>query len=143
MPQFQPHPLIAPSRGSSPSTAARPRTQALSLLAVLITLLTLGICYPFAVVLRQRWHAKHSYIDGQQLVFNGSAWSLFGNWIKWLLLCIITIGIYAFWVGPRLIGGSGRTLLGQPISPASSEVSCREVEHPPRQPLQELVLSAW
>jgi uncharacterized membrane protein YjgN (DUF898 family) len=73
-----------------------------SLLALLITVLTLGICYPFALVLMQRWKAKHSYIDGQRLQFTGSAWGLFGNWLKWLLLCIVTLGIYSFWVRPRL-----------------------------------------
>ena len=72
------------------------------ILAALITILTAGICYPFALVLRERWRAKHSYIDGFQLVFTGSAVGLFGNWIKWLLLSILTVGIYLFWVGPRI-----------------------------------------
>ena len=71
-------------------------------LAALITICTFGICYPFALVLRERWRAKHSYIDGFQLEFTGSATGLFGNWIKWLLLSIITFGIYLFWVGPRI-----------------------------------------
>ncbi len=70
--------------------------------ALLVTVFTLGICYPYALVLRERWRAKHSYIEGRQLVFNGSAWGLFGLWWKWLILIIITIGIYAFWVGPRI-----------------------------------------
>ena len=73
-----------------------------ALLGMLITVLTLGICYPFALVLRERWRAKHSYIDGRRLEFTGSAMGLFGNWIKWLFLIVITIGIYAFWVGPRI-----------------------------------------
>jgi uncharacterized membrane protein YjgN (DUF898 family) len=73
-----------------------------ALLGFLITVLTLGICYPFALVLRERWRAKHSFVDGQQLVFTGSAWGLFGRWVLWLLLIIITIGIYSFWVAPRL-----------------------------------------
>ena len=30
--------------------------------------------------------------------FDGTSIQLFGNWIKWLLLCIITLGIYSFWV---------------------------------------------
>jgi uncharacterized membrane protein YjgN (DUF898 family) len=72
------------------------------LLAFFITVLTLGICYPFAYVLRERWRAKHSYIDGRQLVFVGSGLGLFAMWLKWFVLIIITIGIYAFWVGPRL-----------------------------------------
>ena len=73
-----------------------------ALLGMLITVVTLGICYPFALVLRERWRAKHSYLDGRRLVFTGSAWSLFGNWLKWLLLSIVTLGIYLFWVVPRL-----------------------------------------
>ncbi len=73
-----------------------------AILGFFITLLTLGICYPFALVLKERWRAKHTYIDGQQLVFTGSAVGLFGHWIKWLLLSVITLGIYLFWVAPRL-----------------------------------------
>jgi uncharacterized membrane protein YjgN (DUF898 family) len=72
------------------------------LLAILITVVTLGICYPFAFVLRERWRAKHSLIDGKRLVFTGSAWGLFGRWLLWLLLIIVTLGIYSFWVGPRM-----------------------------------------
>jgi ABC-type Fe3+ transport system permease subunit len=70
--------------------------------ALLIAALAMQICYPFAIVLRERRRARHSYIDGQQLVFTGSAWNLLGKWIKWLLLSIVTLGIYLFWVGPRL-----------------------------------------
>lgn len=72
------------------------------ILAMLVTVFTLGICYPFALVLKERWRAKHSYIEGQRLVFTGSAMGLFGNWLKWLLLSVITVGIYLFWVGPRI-----------------------------------------
>ena len=41
--------------------------------------------------------AKHTVIEGRRLTFDGKAIELFGNWIKWLLLTIITIGIYGFW----------------------------------------------
>ena len=34
--------------------------------------------------------------------FDGKATQLFGNWIKWLLLCIITFGIYSFWLSISL-----------------------------------------
>jgi uncharacterized membrane protein YjgN (DUF898 family) len=73
-----------------------------ALLGLLITVFTLGICYPFALVLGERWRAKHTYIDGQRLVFTGRAMGLFGLWVKWFLLCGITLGIYAFWVAPRI-----------------------------------------
>ena len=73
-----------------------------AILGIIITVFSLGICYPFALVLRQRWRAKHSYIDGKQLIFTGSAIGLFGNWIKWFVLIVITFGIYLLWVGPRI-----------------------------------------
>ena len=73
-----------------------------AILGLLITVFTLGICYPFALVLNERWRAKHTFIDGQPLVFTGSAVGLFGHWIKWFLLTIVTVGIYMFWVGPKL-----------------------------------------
>nr|WP_210732324.1 DUF898 family protein [Cellulomonas denverensis] len=73
-----------------------------ALLGLLVTTVTLGIFYPFQVVLMQRWRAKHAFIDGQQLVFTGTATGLFGLWIKWFLLSVITLGIYLLWVGPRI-----------------------------------------
>ncbi|WP_160665509.1 DUF898 domain-containing protein [Pseudarthrobacter sp. ATCC 49987] len=70
------------------------------ILGVLITICTIGTCYPFAVVLVERRRAKNTY---RQLLFIGTGWGIFGLWIKWLLLSIITVGIYAFWVYPRLM----------------------------------------
>ena len=74
-----------------------------ALLALLITVVTVGLAFPFALVLRQRWQAKHTFVEGRQLQFTGTGIGLFGNWIKWLLLTIITLGIYSFWVVPRII----------------------------------------
>jgi uncharacterized membrane protein YjgN (DUF898 family) len=71
------------------------------ILAFVITVFTLGIFAPYGIVLRQRWKAKHTYIDGRQLAFVGLAIGLFGSWIKWWFLTLITIGIYSFWVVPR------------------------------------------
>lgn len=73
-----------------------------AILGILVTVVSLGICYPFALVLTQRWRCKHTSIDGRRLVFTGSATGLFWHWIKWFLLSIITAGIYLFWVQPRL-----------------------------------------
>jgi uncharacterized membrane protein YjgN (DUF898 family) len=69
-----------------------------TILGALITILTLGICYPWAVCMKYGWEAKHTVIEGKRLNFNGTAVGLFGNWIKWLLLTLITIGIYFLWV---------------------------------------------
>ena len=68
----------------------------------LITLLTFGICYPWAICLIYKWEAKHTVINGKRLVFTGTAMGLSGSWIKWLLLTIITFGIYSFWLSIKL-----------------------------------------
>ena len=72
------------------------------ILAFLITVLTVGIGYPFALVLLLRWRMKHTIIDGRRLEFRGLAISLFGHWLLWILLILVTFGIYSFWVVPRV-----------------------------------------
>lgn len=72
------------------------------LLGFLVTAVTLGICYPWAVCRTYRWRTEHTIINGHRLKFIGTATGLFGKWIVWLLLSIITIGIYSFWVGIAL-----------------------------------------
>lgn len=64
----------------------------------LLTICTLGICYPWALCLVLRWETKHTIIDGKRLCFDGHAVQLFAQWIKWLLLFIITITIYGWWI---------------------------------------------
>ena len=72
------------------------------ILGSLVTAVTLGICFPWAICMIYRWEAKHTVIGGRRLKFTGTAMQLFGNWIKWLLLSAITLGIYGFWVGIKL-----------------------------------------
>ncbi len=69
-----------------------------SILGALVTALTFGICYPWAVCMIYGWKINHTVVNGRRLRFTGSAMGLFGNWIKWMLLTIITFGIYSFWV---------------------------------------------
>ncbi len=61
----------------------------------LLSVVTLGLAYPALVCWKLRWKAKHTYIDGCRLVFDGKAIQLFGKYLLWLFLSIITIGIYA------------------------------------------------
>lgn len=73
-----------------------------SLLGFLITIFSFGILYPWAIVMVYGWRINHTVINGRRLKFSGTAMGLFGNWIKWLLLMIVTLGIYSFWVGIAL-----------------------------------------
>lgn len=71
-------------------------------LGFLVTVLTVGICFPWAYCMVYSWEARHTVVDGRRLTFDGTAVQLFGNWIKWLLLTVITVGIYGFWVGIKV-----------------------------------------
>ncbi|QQP70105.1 DUF898 family protein [Carnobacterium sp. CS13] len=73
-----------------------------SLLGGAVTILTFGICYPWALCMVYGWKINHTVIEGKRMKFNGSAFSLFSHWIKWLLLTIVTLGIYGFWVSIKL-----------------------------------------
>lgn len=68
------------------------------ILGFLVTVCTLGICYPWSFTMIYRWEAKHTVVNGQRLEFDGTAMQLFGTWIKWWLLIIVTLGIYSFWL---------------------------------------------
>jgi len=74
----------------------------IGILQGLIITFTLGLGLPWAVCLKQRWIAKHTVIDGRRLIFDGTAWQLFGSYIKWFLLTVITLGIYSFWLNIKM-----------------------------------------
>ena len=69
---------------------------------ILEAVLTLGICAPWGMCILYNWKIKHTVIDGHRLYFDGTAMQLFGNWVKWWLLTIITFGIYGFWLNIKL-----------------------------------------
>ena len=74
----------------------------INLLQTFLIFITLGFGVPWAVCLKERWIAKHTIIDGRQLVFDGTGGQLFGNYIKWFLLTILTLGIYGFWLDIKM-----------------------------------------
>jgi len=73
-----------------------------SIVASLMITFTCGIATPWAICYMWKFIIDHVIIDGKRLSFDGNGGQLFGNWIKWFLLTIITCGIYGFWVIPRL-----------------------------------------
>jgi uncharacterized membrane protein YjgN (DUF898 family) len=71
-----------------------------NLVAGLLSFITLGIGVPWAVAYRQRWLTSHTIIEGKRLKFDGTGGQLFGKYIIWFLLSIITLGIYAVFFLP-------------------------------------------
>ena len=74
----------------------------INLIQWFITAITFGLCYPWAVCIKEKWIADHTIIDGRKLRFDGTGGQLFGNYIKWFLLTIITLGIYSFWLNIKM-----------------------------------------
>ncbi len=60
--------------------------------------LTLGFAMPRLLTWYERWLARYTFIDSCRLRFDGTALQLWGNWIKRIVLCIVTFGIYYLWV---------------------------------------------
>lgn len=70
----------------------------IAILQAIIVTLTFGIATPWAVCMKESWYVKHTVIDGKRLTFDGTGSQLFGNYIKWFLLGIVTLGIYFLWM---------------------------------------------
>lgn len=69
------------------------------ILSFLLTGLTLGLGYPWAMCMMQRWEIKHTVINGRRLKFTGHGHQLFGRYILWALLTVVTLGIFSIWFG--------------------------------------------
>lgn len=74
----------------------------IQILGSIVTFFTIGIAYPWVLCWVFGWKINHTVVDGHRIHFYGTGIGLFGNWIKWLLLMIITLGIYGFWVAIKL-----------------------------------------
>ena len=72
------------------------------ILGAIVITFTFGIATPWAICMVYSWKINHTVVEGKRLKFTGSAVGLFGNWIKWFLLTLITLGIYGFWLNIAL-----------------------------------------
>ena len=66
--------------------------------AVLFTVLTLSLAYPWVLCMLKRWETRHTIIDGRRLCFDGTGGQLIGKWILWVILSIVTFGIFLLWL---------------------------------------------
>ena len=130
---------INPTTESVPVSEFKGRTIQLigwRLLGTLISVVTLGICMPWAHCMVMRWETNHTYIDGQQLYFDGKGGQLFGRYLLWGLLTIVTIGIYGLFVPVKFRRWrAGHTRLAteaekQPETPAAAPNAAPAPEAP-------------
>ena len=69
----------------------------------LLIVVTLGIAYPFVVVMKEKYLANRTYTTGHKNLFDGNGFQLIGKYILWMLLTIITFGIYSIFLITKLI----------------------------------------
>lgn len=62
---------------------------------------SLGLATPWAFCYRERWVARHTYIEGRQLHFVGKSFDLWLSLLKWTLFSVLTLGLYSFVVPIR------------------------------------------
>lgn len=134
---------INPTTESVPVSEFKGRTIQLigwRLLGTLISVVTLGICMPWAHCMVMRWETNHTYIDGQQLHFDGKGGQLFGRYLLWGLLTIVTIGIYGLFVPVKFRRWrAGHTRLAtetekQPETPAAAPTAAPAAASAPEAP---------
>ena len=67
-------------------------------LVAFVSMLTLGIAFPWMCCVKQRWVARNTVICGKRMQFDGTGAQLIGKYLLWSFLTIITFGIYGFWL---------------------------------------------
>ena len=71
------------------------------LLSFLITIITFGIGAPWGACMIYSYQINHTVYNGKRLKFEGTGGDLFVNIFKWVLLSIITLGIYTLFIPVR------------------------------------------
>lgn len=67
-----------------------------------LSMITLGLFFPWSYSAQQRWIAANTYLDGRRQAFVGTGVALLGHWLLILLLTILTLGLYLPWAYCRL-----------------------------------------
>lgn len=83
-----------------------------SLLAGLLTTVTFGIGYPWALCMLKRWETKHTYIESRRLQFDGNGLQLLGMWVMLALIPLIVLIAAIFFTKPFLESKSGTVVAG-------------------------------
>lgn len=83
-----------------------------NLLAGLLTAVTLGIGYPWALCMLKRWETKHTYIESRRLQFDGKGLQLLGMWVMLALIPLIVLIAAIFFTRPFLESKSGTVFAG-------------------------------
>ena len=68
----------------------------------LLNTITLGILIPWTTSWKHKYYAERTTYSGKKVKFDGKGIQLLGKWVLWELLCIVTLGIYGFFMAIAL-----------------------------------------
>lgn len=85
----------------------------LVMLAVGVVLAAIGLCW--AAIIGLKYRRKHTIICGQRLKFTTNTWNLFWNCVRWLLLSVITVGIYLIWLPTSVRKWTRKHTISEPV----------------------------
>jgi len=74
----------------------------LNLGCFLLTIITLGIMFPWCLCWTARYEAAHTYVDGKPFFFDGRGSELIGKWLLYFLLFVITCGVFGLWIPKKI-----------------------------------------
>ncbi len=69
----------------------------INLLTTFVSVITLGFAYPAMYCFKKRWIYANTIINGYRLKFTGKGSQLFGKYMLWTFLGIITFGVFTLW----------------------------------------------
>ena len=75
----------------------------INILSKLLIILSLGLLYSFTVCLKLRWINRHTVINRKKVVFTGKALNLWGKYLLWAFLSLITFGVFALWIPIKML----------------------------------------
>lgn len=70
----------------------------INLLTAFLCIITIGLAYPAMYCMKKRWVYKNTVVNGYRLKFTGTGGQLFGKYILWSFLTIITFSIFSWWL---------------------------------------------
>ncbi len=73
-----------------------------SIIMVLVSMITLGIAFPWVYTMFMKWYMGHYVVTGYRMSFDGKGLQFLGTCIICVLLSLITFGIYTPWAVIRL-----------------------------------------
>ena len=74
----------------------------LRLAGLFVSTITFGLAAAWAVCLIYRFEIDNTVVEGRRLQFDGKAMDLFWKTLVWVLLTIITLGIYSLFIPVQL-----------------------------------------